>query len=125
MDEVLQYLIQCGVFYLATAGGAQPHVRPLHAVILFDGRLYLRVGKEKGTARQLLNNPRCELCAFGGQDWLRITAKAVPTEDPAILTVLESQFPLRPGDGTPLAFGLFEGSAVLSKYAELQKTITF
>lgn len=125
MEEVWKYLKDCGVFYFATAEGDQPRVRPLHAVLLFEERLYIRVGKEKGITRQLLDNPRCELCAFSGQDWLRITARALPSEDPGVLAVLQEQYPLRPGDGTPQAFCLCEGTAVLAKYAELQKTIHF
>ena len=125
MQDVWNYLKACGVFYFATVEQEQPRVRPLHAVILYEGRLYIRVGREKGIARQLLENPRCELCAFSGQDWLRVTAKAVPSENDAVYAELQRQYPLKPGDGTPLAFCLCEGTAILARYAELQKTIHF
>lgn len=123
MEELWNYLKACGVFYFATAEGDQPRVRPLHAALLFEGRLYIRVGKEKGVTRQLLENPNCELCAFSGRDWLRITAKALPTDDERVLEALQRAYPLRDGDGTPQAFCLCGGTAVLVKYAEPQKII--
>ena len=125
MEAIWEYLKTCGVFYLATADGDQPRIRPMHAIVLAENQLYFRAGKEKGITRQLLENPRCELCAFSGQDWLRITAKAVPSENIAATMAMETQFPRRMGDGTPQLFCLQEGTAVLSKYAEVQRVILF
>lgn len=125
METIWNYLKACGVFYLATSDGDQPRIRPMHAIVLADGRLYFRTGRDKGITRQLLNNPKCELCAFSGQDWLRVTAKAVPVEEPAAEAALDGLYPRCPGDGSPQVFCLREGTAVLAKYADVQKVIQF
>ena len=74
---------------------------------------------------QLLHNPKCELCAFSGRDWLRITARAIASTDAAAAAAMEALYPVRPGDGTPQLFCLCEGTAVLAKYADVQKVIHF
>lgn len=125
MEEIFAYLRACGVFYLATVEGAQPRVRPLHALTLLEGRLYIRVGRTKGVAAQLLENPRCEVCAFSGKDWLRITCRALPAAEPKALAALNDAFPLREGDGEPMAFCLCQGTAQLSRYAQPMKTVCF
>lgn len=125
MLDLYDYLKTCGVFYLATVEDDQPRVRPLHAAVLFDGRIYFRVGKDKGVTAQLLRNPKCELCAFSGKDWLRITCKALPSGDPAPLAAVNALHPLREGDGQPQLFYLAEGSALLARYAQPVKTIRF
>lgn len=125
MLELYDYLKTCGVFYLATVEGDQPRVRPLHAAAPVGGRLYFRVGKDKGVTAQLLQNPKCELCAFSGKDWMRITCKALPSGDPAALEAINALHPLREGDGRPQLFYLAEGSALLARYAQPVKTIRF
>lgn len=82
MQEVYEFLKSCGVYYLATAEGDQPRVRPFGTVDLFEDKLYLQTGKVKAVARQLKANPRVELSAMA-QDgrWIRITAEAVLDEN--------------------------------------------
>lgn len=125
MLELYEYLKTCGVFYLATVEGDQPRVRPLHAAVLFAGKVYFRVGKDKGVTAQLLQNPKCELCAFSGKDWLRITCQALPSADSGALAAVNALYPPRDGDGRPQLFYLAEGSALLARYAQPVKTIRF
>ena len=125
METIWNYLKASGVFYLATVEDDQPRIRPMHAIVLADEKLYFRAGKEKGITRQLLHNPKCELCAFSGRDWLRITARAIASTDAAAAAAMEALYPVRPGDGTPQLFCLCEGTAVLAKYADVQKVIHF
>ena len=58
MEEVYEYLKKCGTFYLATAEGDQPRVRPFGAVDLFEGRLYLQTGNIKPVFAQMKANPK-------------------------------------------------------------------
>ena len=125
MLELYDYLKSCGVFYFATVEDDQPRVRPLHAAVLFDGKVYFRVGKDTGVTAQLLQNPKCELCAFSGKDWMRITCKALPSGDSAVLAAVNALHPLREGDGCPQLFYLTEGTALLARYAQPVKTIRF
>jgi hypothetical protein len=41
MQEIQAYLKECGAFFIATADGDQPHVRPFGVSEIIDGRLYI------------------------------------------------------------------------------------
>ena len=78
LQEVYEYLQKCGTFYLATAEGDQPRVRPFGAVDLYEGKLYLQTGNVKPVFAQMKANPKIELCGMAdGGTWIRVTATAV------------------------------------------------
>ena len=77
MQEVYEFLKKCGVYYLATADGEQPRVRPFGTQDIFEGKLYIQTGKSKAVSRQIQMNPRVEICAFANGEWLRLTGKLV------------------------------------------------
>jgi uncharacterized pyridoxamine 5'-phosphate oxidase family protein len=62
---------------LATIDGDQPRVRPFGTVNIFEGKLYIQTGKAKNVSKQMAVNPKVEICAFNGQEWIRIQAVAV------------------------------------------------
>lgn len=66
MKEICDFLKKCGVFYLATAEGDQPRVRPFGAVHMFENKMYLITGKVKDVSKQIQNNCKVELSAFDG-----------------------------------------------------------
>ena len=72
MNEVYEFLKQCGTYYLATVEGDQPRVRPFGTVDVFEGRLYIQTGKVKDVSKQIQANPKVELCAFKDGVWLRV-----------------------------------------------------
>lgn len=53
MKEVQAFLKECGAFFIATADGDQPHVRPFGVSEIIDGRLYIMTGKVKDVYKQL------------------------------------------------------------------------
>ncbi len=77
MQEVYEFLKKCGTYYLATVEGDQPRVRPFGTVHIFDGKLYIQTGKKKSVSRQMKENPKIEICAMNGGQWIRIQAIAV------------------------------------------------
>ena len=77
MQEVYEFLKKCGVYYLATADGEQPRVRPFGTQDIFEGKLYIQTGKSKAVSRQIQANPRVEICAFANGEWLRLSGKLV------------------------------------------------
>jgi uncharacterized pyridoxamine 5'-phosphate oxidase family protein len=77
MKEVLDFLKSSGTFYLATAEGDQPRVRPFGAVCEFDGKLYIVTNNQKNVYKQLLKNSKIEISSTNGGKWLRLTAEAV------------------------------------------------
>jgi len=77
MQEVFDFLKKAGTYYLATVEGDQPRVRPFGTVNIFDGKLYIQTGKVKPCSKQMAANPKVEICAFAGGEWVRIAATAV------------------------------------------------
>ncbi len=51
MQEVLDFLKECGTYYLATVEGDQPRVRPFGTIHLFEGKLYIQTGKVKDVSK--------------------------------------------------------------------------
>jgi uncharacterized pyridoxamine 5'-phosphate oxidase family protein len=78
MDEVLQFLKEAKTYFLATADGNQPRVRPFGTICKYEDKLYIQTGHVKDVYQQIEKNPKIELCAMGkdGQ-WLRLSATAV------------------------------------------------
>ncbi len=83
MSKVNDFLTEAGVFFLATADGDQPRVRPLGAHLEMDGKVLFGVGDFKEVYRQLVANPKVEIvaCKPDGH-WMRYTGKAVFETDP-------------------------------------------
>ena len=77
MKEVFDFLKRCGTYYLATVEGDQPRVRPFGTANLFEGKLYIQTGKSKNVAKQMEKNPKIEISAVSGGEWIRIEAEAV------------------------------------------------
>ena len=78
MSKVNDFLTETGVFFLATADGDQPKVRPLGAHFEFDGKVMFGIGDFKDVYKQLIANPKTEIvaCKQNGH-WLRYTGRAV------------------------------------------------
>jgi len=78
MKEVYDFLKEAGVYYLATAEGSQPRVRPFGTIDIFEGKLYIQTGKSKAVAKQILANPKIEISAMDKQRrWIRLSGEAV------------------------------------------------
>ncbi len=80
MESVYNFLKETGTYYLATIDGDQARVRPFGTIDLFEGKLYIQTGKSKDVYKQLLANPKAEICACTGPDWMRIAATFVPDD---------------------------------------------
>ena len=77
MQEVYDFLKECGTYYLATVEGDQPRVRPFGTVDLFENKIYIQTGKIKEVSKQIQANSKVEICAFAGGKWLRVAGKLV------------------------------------------------
>ncbi len=77
IERVCRFLDEAQTYYLATAEGDQPRVRPFGTALLYEGRLYIQTGKVKAVSRQLAANPKAELCAFKDGVWLRLSGELV------------------------------------------------
>ena len=80
MEEVLEFLKDCGVYYLATIDNDKPRVRPFGTAEVFEGHLYIQTGKKKDVYKQILDNPNVEICAFKDERWIRISGNLIPDD---------------------------------------------
>ena len=72
MEEVLKFLKECGVYYLATVEDGKPRVRPFGTAEIFENHLYIQTGNIKDVFKQIQKNPNVEICAFKDGKWLRL-----------------------------------------------------
>ena len=77
IERVQAFLKECRVYYLATVEGDQPRVRPFGTAEIFDGKLYIQTGKIKDVSKQIAANPKVEICACKGPEWLRVAGELV------------------------------------------------
>ena len=83
MSKVNDFLNETGTFFLATADGDQPKLRPLGLHFELDGSVWFGIGDFKEVYKQLSANPKTEIAACKPDGhWLRYTGKAVFTDDP-------------------------------------------
>lgn len=130
MNEVYEFLKKCGTYFLATMDGDQPRVRPFGTVDLFDGRIYIQTGKKKDVSKQLRNNPRVELCAFDGKDWLRVTAAVVRDENVEAKRHMLDAYPnlkamYSPEDDNTEVLYLKDAVAVFSSFTQPPRKVRF
>ncbi len=79
MTEILTFFKENPKFFIATMDGDQPRVRPFGAITYFEDNLYICTSNQKRVFKQILENPKIELCGItkDGNSWLRVQAVAV------------------------------------------------
>ncbi len=93
IERVYRFLDEAQTYYLATVEGDQPRVRPFGTALLYDGRLYIQTGKVKAVSRQIAQNPKVEICAFQGNDWLRVAGELVNDDSRDVKAAMLEKMP--------------------------------
>ena len=130
IEDVCAFLKECGTYYLATDDKGQPRVRPFGTAHMFEGKLYIQTGLKKDVAKQMLANPKIEICACKEGKWIRIEAEAILDERiEAQKDMLDDYTSLQKmyqaGDGNTAVFYLKNAKAVLSSFTADPEIITF
>jgi len=83
MDDIITFLYESKVQYLATLGlDGKPKVRPFQFMFEVDGKLWFCTANTKEVYKELQNQPYIEMCASGkNMSWLRLEAKIVFSDD--------------------------------------------
>ena len=130
MLEVYEFLKSAGTYYLGTVDKDQPKLRPFGTIDLFEDKLYIQTGLKKDVAKQMLENPKIEICTMHNGKWIRLTAKAIYDEriEPQKHTLdnypsLQRMY--QPGDGNNAVFYLKEVHAVINSFGEPSKEYNF
>jgi uncharacterized pyridoxamine 5'-phosphate oxidase family protein len=78
MNDAVRFLKECPVFFLATAQGERPKLRPFGAVTEYRERIYFSTSNRKDVFRQIRSNPWVEISGANGDgQWIRLSGKAV------------------------------------------------
>lgn len=130
LERVCTFLKEAGTYYLATVEDDQPRVRPFGTAHIFEDKLYIQTGLVKDVAKQMLKNPKVEICAFMKGKWLRVAGEAVLDERiEAQESMLEDYQSLKnmykAGDGNTAVFYLKNACATFSSFTEAPETVTF
>jgi uncharacterized pyridoxamine 5'-phosphate oxidase family protein len=130
MQEVYGFLKKCGTYYLATVEGTQPRVRPFGTVDLFEGKLYIQTGKAKEVSKQIQENPKVEICAFGEGQWLRLAGTLVRDDRVEAKEHMLDAYPSlkdrysATDDNTEVLY-ITDATATFSSFTGEPRTITF
>ena len=128
ITKVVEFLDNAGTYYLATAEGDQPRVRPFGTALLYDGKLYIQTGKVKEVSKQLAINPKAEICAFNNGKWLRISGELVNDDNKDVMTAMLDKMPqlkamYSPDDGNMQMLYFKNAKAVFASFTEAPETI--
>lgn len=130
MERVCEFLKSAGVYYLATAEGDQPRVRPFGTANIFEGKLYIQTGKAKSVSKQLLANSKAEICAMKDGAWLRVSGELVEDDRREARKAMLDAYPeLRSmydeNDGNTQVFYFRNAEATFSSFGSEPETVRF
>ncbi len=130
IERVMQFLKEAQTYYLATVEGNQPRVRPFGTAHIFEEKLYIQTGKVKNVSKQLLANPKAEICAFKGGEWIRITGELIEDDRREARQSLLDAYPslqnmYAADDGNTQVFYFQNAEAVISAFTHEPERIAF
>ncbi len=130
MEEVYEFLKECGTYFIATIDGDQPRVRPFGTVLLHENRLYIQTGKVKNVAKQIMKNPKIEICAMTGGKVIRVQAVAVEDDRTEARQKMLDAYPqlksrYSADDGNNEVLYLKDATATISSFGGEPKVIRF
>ena len=131
VDQLLELMQkEAETYYLATVEGDQPRVRPFGTAHIFEGKLYIQTGKKKDVSKQLHANPKAELCAFKGGEWIRVAGELVEDDRvEARQSMLDAYPSLKKmyavDDGNTEVFYFKNSVATISSFTHEPKVIKF
>lgn len=92
-EKVSKFLDDAKVFYFLTTDGDQPKGRPFGFHLLVDDKLYFGTGTFKNAFKQLEANPKVEILAVNGNEFLRYDGEAKVVKDDDLLAKTREALP--------------------------------
>ena len=92
--------------------------------------MYIQTGKIKDVSRQLQANPKAEICAFHGGEWVRIACKLIRDENMKAKEHMLEAYPSLKGrysaydDNTEVLY-LEDAVATFSSFSSEPRTVRF
>jgi pyridoxamine 5'-phosphate oxidase len=80
-EEIISFMKANPICYLATVEGDRPHVRPMGMYKADERGILIQLSTVKGMYRELVQNPKVELCFNGSGKMVRVSGIAEFIED--------------------------------------------
>ena len=130
IENVTQFLKEAETYYLANVEGDQPRVRPFGTAHLYEGKLYIQTGKVKDVSKQLLANPKAEICAFKDGKWIRVAGELVEDDRVEARQSMLDAYPslqqmYSADDGNTQVFYFKNATATISAFTHEPEVIKF
>ena len=130
IERVCKFLKEAETYYLATVEGDQPRVRPFGTANIFEGKLYIQTGKVKPTSKQLLANPKAEICAFHNGVWVRVAGELIEDDRVEARKSMLDAYPNLRGmydenDGNTQVFYFRNAVATFSSFTTAPEVVEF
>ena len=130
IQKIVDFLDKAQTYYLATAEGDQPRVRPFGTALLYDGKLDIQTGRVKNVSKQLAANPKAEICAFCEGRWVRVSGELIDDDNRDVMAAMLEKMPqlkamYSPDDGNMQVLYFKNAKAVFSSFTEAPVTIEF
>lgn len=93
IEKVNQFLDEAKTFCFLTTDGDQPKGRPFGFHLLDGGKLYFGCGTFKNVFSQLTKNPKVEVLAVAGDEFLRYDGEVKIVKDEELLKKVRSAMP--------------------------------
>ena len=91
--KVSEYLDKAQVFYFLTTDGDQPKGRPFGFHMLDGDKLYFGCGTFKNVFKQLTVNPKVEVLAVNGSEFMRYDGTVRVVKDDELLAKVRTAMP--------------------------------
>ena len=126
VEKVNEFLDDTKMFYFLTTDGNQPKGRPFTFHMLVDDKLYFGTGTFKKCYAQLVANPKVEVLAVKGGEFLRYDGEVKLVKDEALTAKVREIMPqiMSIYDKNGWELGLFyleNGHAEIRKMMELKE----
>ena len=93
VTKVSEFLTKAQTFYLLTTDGDQPKGRPFGFHMVVDGKIYFGCGTFKNVFKQLSVNPKVEVLALNGGEFMRYDGSVKIVNDDALLKKVRETIP--------------------------------
>lgn len=127
MNEIYEFIKKCETYYLTTIDSqGKPRIRPFGTIDIFDGQLTIQTGKVKEVSKQIHNNPNVAICAFNGEEWVRLNATAIEETNIEAAKHMLQEYPslqkmYQAGDGNTEIFKLVDVTASINSFVNPPK----
>ena len=91
--KVNEFLEKAKVFFFLTTDGAQPKGRPFGFRLIYEDKLIFGCGTFKNVFKQLVANPKVEILAMAGNEFMRYDGEAKVVKDDALLAKVREVMP--------------------------------